>query len=296
MKWIRRYIELLQAQGIGYLRFGNIVLREYGQIIIPIGPVIQEKPSVPIDEKKLFRELNGKLAWWSYPKENLGNNGWYAVIKTEATELSDYKSANIRNQIKKGLLNNIVKKISSDFLMEHGYSVYKKALEGYGKKECKSEIIYQSELSKYSGFEDIIHFWGIFHNNVLIGYSVVYTYDKKEANISEIRINPGFNKTYPLYALIHSLSTEYLAKNRFQYISDGYRNILHPTNIQELLIQKFGFVKEPLFLELGIRKSFIWAVNLFFMIRFLPVFPITIKSVFKLLTIIKQQKKATDLR
>lgn len=295
MEWINRYTELLNAQGVGYLRFGNLVLREYGQIIIPIGPIIQENPSVDVDEKKLFRELKGKLAWWSYAKENLGSDGWFAVIKTEATELSDYKSANIRNQVKKGLLNNIVKRISLEFLIENGYPVYKKTLEGYGKKETKSEINFNLELSKYTGFEDIIHFWGIFCGNELIGYSVVYCYDKQEANISEIRINPNFHKAYPLYALIHIISLEYLTKSGFNCISDGYRNIMHPTNIQELLIQKFGFIKTPLFLEMAIKNPYKIIAIFLYKIRFIATFSTSIKAVFSLLSIEKQQKKATDL-
>jgi hypothetical protein len=81
----------------------------------------------------------------------------------------------------------------------------------------------------------------------------VFEYGTLEANISEIRINPDFNKDYPSYALFHSLSEFYLKERGFDYISDGYRSLAHNTGIQHLLETKFGFVKQPLALELVIK-------------------------------------------
>jgi hypothetical protein len=34
----------------------------------------------------------------------------------------------------------------------------------------------------------------------------------------------------------------YLKENKFHYVNDGFRNILHQTNIQKFLIDKFNFI------------------------------------------------------
>jgi len=90
-------------------------------------------------------------------------------------------------------------------------------------------------------FEDIVHYWGIFHNNILIAYSENYIYDNIEVNYSAIKFHPDFLKLYPSYALFYEMNKYYLKENKFRYANDGFRSILHQTNIQGFLIDKFKF-------------------------------------------------------
>ncbi len=289
MAHIDRYEELLKNTEVGYVRIGNLLLREYNQIIIPLGQVVQPKPDKPIDYKSIFKTLKGKLIWWSWFSKNSNNEDWYAVIKKSHIEIDEYPSSNIRNQIRKGLKSNVIKKIPVEVVLNEGFGIYKKAIEGYSKATL-SEGGFKKQISATIGFDDIINYWGIFNNDILIGYAVVYCYGKHEANISEIRIDRAYNKQYPSYALFHALSNEYLKLQGFGCLSDGYKNLLHATNIQSMLIKKFGFEKVVLNLELAIRFPF----NLFVFVLY-PFKPLiknsSLNAVFNLLGIYNAQKR-----
>ncbi len=289
MAYIDRYKELLQKMGVRYVQIDNLLFREYNQIIIPLGSVIQKKPIKPIDYNGIFKKLKGKIIWWSWFGSASENSQWYAVVKKNHTEIDEYTSSNIRNQVRKGIKSNTIKRIPVEMVLNKGFGIYKRATEDYSKVTL-SEEYYKKQISATTGFEDIINYWGIFSNGVLIGYAVVYCYGNYEANISEIRLSKIHNKLYPSYALFHTLSEEYLKNQGFEFISDGYKNLLHTTQIQTMLINKFGFEKVGLNLEMAIRFPY----NLFVSILYLFKGVIknkSLKAVFNLIGIYKKQKR-----
>jgi hypothetical protein len=290
MEYLDRYEQLLERRGIHSIRFGNILLREYNQIIIPLGPILVDASREAIDIHSVFKKLNGKLVWWSYLDETTLQPEWYAVIKKQHFEIEDYPSSNVRNQIRKGIKNCLIKRIPICDLAEKGYAVYDAAVIEHLHKRIKSISDYKNEIVQLEDFQDIIHAWGIYYDEILIGYSLVYTYGNIEANISEIRINPDYNTQYPSYALFHMLSEEYLSKQGFKYMSDGYRNLMHKTQIQDFLIKKFGFIKAGLTLQLAFRFPWNIVVPCLHPFRSL-VKSDSVSAVFQLLSIYKNQKR-----
>jgi len=291
MSFIDRFEQLLQRQNIKYLRYGDLLLREYGQIIVPLGPVASEEPCVEPNIKNIFSELSGKLVWWSYKNNNLPeNHDWYAVVKSDHYEIKDYPKSKVRNQIKKGLSSNSIKRISAEELYKYGYEIYSKIIKYYGViSESKED--YLRKISVYSDFSNIIHLYGVFNVDKLVGYSVIFVYGNVEANISEIRILPEYNKQYASYALIHILSETYLKKEIVNYLSDGYRSLMHETNIQQFLISKFGFYKLSLYLNCKIKQPYNILFYILFPLRRFIKIP-SVKSVFSLMEIVRKQKSA----
>jgi hypothetical protein len=291
MDYLSRYEQLLKQQQIKFIRHGNLLLRAYGSIIIPLGPVLANEPDESVLLKPIFSQLSGKLVWWSYVKKGFEENEWYAVIKDVYLPIEAYRTANIRNQIRKGLKNCVIKEISPDELLLDGFSIYKKAFSSFQKKIPLSNNAYNQWVNTFKGFSDIINFIGIFVDEKLVGYSLIYLYAKQEANISEIRIDPAYHKFYPSYALFHWLSEKYLVDEKFEYLSDGYRNLVHQTSIQDLLIAKFGFKKKALFLELGIRKPYnvLFSGIISSLWNYIPL--ASFKAVAKLSRIIDAQQK-----
>lgn len=290
MVYLNRFEALLKEQGVKYIRFDDTLLREYNRIIIPLGPIFVDKPKTKINTKLVFKKLKGKLLWWSYYDSQNSHSEWYAVIKDRHQEIEQYPSSNVRNQIRKGLKNCDIRRVSLDELLERGYPVYKAALRNHSPKTIQSLDTFQASMHHYKGFEDIVHFWGVFHNTELIGYSVLYIYDKLEANISEIRIDPAYNKLYSSYALFHELSKEYLGHKNFEYLSDGYRNLMHQTHIQDMLIKKFGFKKVGLQLHLAIRFPYNCILLGLYPFKSMLKFN-SLSAVFKLMHIYREQKK-----
>jgi len=291
MSYLTRYQELLKAQGLNHLIMGDILFREYNKIIIPLGPIIRLKPAVSIDTKLIFNKLKGKLIWWSYTNNDIAESDWYGVVKKRHFELADYRTSNIRNQIRKGLKCCYIEKVVASEIVEKGYEVFCKATQSIkGPSISKSD--YQANILRTELFADIIDYWGIYIDNSLKGYAIIYKYEKLEANISEIRIDPSINKFYPSYSLFHLLSEFYLKNEKFEYLSDGYRNLVHETQIQELLISKFGFEKVYLILNLRIKFPINFMVNILYLFRKFIKHK-GLQAIFKLNTVVLQQKKGS---
>lgn len=291
MDYLSRYEQLLEQQQIKFLRIGNLLLREYGSIIIPMGPVLQAAPEVKVIESEIFSNLKGKLVWWSYQKAGYEANDWYAVIKDSFIPIEAYRTANIRNQIRKGLRHCEIREIKPEDLLKDGYAIYAMAFASFNKNCPLTDKAYANWIKSFVAFTDIVNFIGIYVDTKLIGYSLIYRYGTQEANISEIRINPVYQKFYPSYALFHWLSEKYLENEHFAYLSDGYRNLVHQTNIQDLLITKFGFKKVGLYLNLRIKSPY---QVLFYgaLQKLWELVPSTsIRGVIQLLKIVEKQKK-----
>lgn len=288
MCWMERYKKLLDKQGVKYIQFDNLLLREYNQIIIPLGPIVIDKPKLEVDRKALFRKLKGKLAWWSYYSDDMSTDGWYGVIKTSHIQIEEYRNSNLRRKIRKGLKEFKIEKITAQVLSEKGQEVYTTVEKAYGNKPKVEKFI--GQLGSYVDFSDIVDLWGVFYKEKLIGYTIVYNYDKEEANISEIKILNDYKKYYPSYALFHKLSEFYIQNNSFNSISDGYRTLLHDSGVQEFLIKNFGFKKVGLEIELLIKQP--WCHILYDMYPLRNLIPVnSLRAVFSLMFIYKQQKR-----
>ncbi len=227
-------------------------MREYGQIIIPLGPACQNKELFKDFSSKRLSKLNGKLIWWSYKSDH--TSSWYAVVRKAYFPIAEYKKGHIRTKIRKGINSTEIKKASIDEIKYSGYEVYRKALLRFTEKtSIMSEDAFREMISCYEGFNDIVNFWGVYIDGKLAGYSVLYLYGKEEVNVSELRITPDANKKYASYALFHLLAEEFLNKQDYKYLNNGYRNLVHHTNIQDLLLDNFGYEKEYLTLHLKIN-------------------------------------------
>ena len=189
--------------------------------------------------------------------ENNSEEGWYSVICLKFKDLEEYSSSD-RNKIKKGLKNCEVKRVEADFLGRNGFNVFISAFDRDKgvKRPSITEKEFRERFLQMRDFEDIVHFWGVFHNNTLIAYSENYIYEDIEAGYSTIKFHPDYLKLYASEALTYECNRYYLRDNKYQYVNDGFRSILHKTNYQDFLIRKFGFKKLTLI--------FICIINHFF--------------------------------
>jgi len=107
----------------------------------------------------------------------------------------------------------------------------------------------------HNNFQDIIHYWVVYDSNSgkLIAYSQNYIYEKFECNYSVIKFDPNYLKLYSSYALIYTMNEYYLGNQKFLYVNDGFKSLLHETNIQNYLIEKFQFKKVYLDINIYLR-------------------------------------------
>lgn len=263
---LERYTSYYDKIGKKYVVLNGNIFCEYNKMIIPIGSICKNYCE-GIDYKNLFKNFPTAIMVRSTSglKDNCNEN-WYSVICDKFKDLDEMNSK-LRYQVKKGLNNCKVKKITPKYLADNGYRVFINAFNNYKgtniPKVTKQD--YYNDILSAEGYEDIIDYWGVFHDDILVAYSVNYKYGKDEVNYSTIKIDPKYLNKYPAYALIHEMNKYYLKENNFKFVNDGFRSISHESNIQEFLIKKFNFRKQEVTLNITYR----WYLELFIKLTFL---------------------------
>jgi len=247
---LKRYFDRAE---IKHALVDGFLWREYERMIMPAGPVCEKFHLSNKGARELFKFFpNAVLCRWSTPFENGSENSdFYAVICKSPTNIHQLPSKR-RNEINRGLNNCKVSIVSPATIADDAYEVYIKATVGYGLNAVPKER-FSTEFFLNEGFENLIHYWGVFADNKLIAYAKVYAYGNIEANIITAKFDPDYNKLYPSYALFHTINDFYLKIHEYNYVNDGFKSLYHETNIQDFLIKKFGYEKLPLNLYLTFR-------------------------------------------
>jgi len=237
------------------------------------------------EQKELLKI--SKALFLRYTNEWDRNDGefWY-IIKDKQEGLENYKSK-IRNQIKKGLKNCIVKKVTKDIVANDGYKTYLSAFNNYqtNSSSISKEIFSKSILSSDDDF------WAVYSkDNIFIGYGQNFLLDNC-CNYSSMKFHTKYLNQYSSYALIYTMNEFYLNKNSGLYVSDGARSIAHQTNIQDFLIKKFDFRKSYCRLNIIYR----WDINLLVKILF-PLKKLLEKQESKILKKISVLLKQEEIR
>jgi hypothetical protein len=228
------------------MNYKNIEWKSYHGALLP-----KTAPHIKIDltnqeQKELLKLSNAYflryISNWDMEQES---EFWY-VIKDSQEDLMSYKG-NHRNQIKKGLKNCIVKKVSNNIIANDGYDVYKKAFLNYvtgailtTKDNFKKSILNSKEYDFWAVFENIEDKTGGVGKMIAYSQNII---ESNSVNYSTIKFHPDYLKLYPSYALFFEMNKYYVNEQNFFYVNDGARSILHDTNIQSFLIQKFKFRK-----------------------------------------------------
>ena len=193
-----------QAGASFMFRHKNITWRIYHGALLPDVPPHQDIVLSETEADNLLRKSGAYFIRWTSRYDKEDESFWY-IIKDSAESLDGYKSK-IRYQIKKGLKSYLVKKVSSKFLAENGYEVYKKAFEKYDTsvKPVSMEIFQNSFKEKTDAYGKKYEFWGVFHKNSggLVAFSENIIQDNM-CHYSVIKSHPDHLREYAGYALIH---------------------------------------------------------------------------------------------
>lgn len=288
---IQRYIKFYENSGTKTILVNNNLFREYQKMIIPIGPVKLDYSISKDDAKYLLSKFTTAIMIRSINNFDIEKNtDWFAVICDNFKETTNLTS-NTRSEINKGLKNCIVEKVDFKFILQNGYNVYISAFSRYKNAKPINKNEFEQNILLSKDFEDIVHYWAVFEksSNRLIAYSQNYIYDKIEANYSTIKFDPDYLRLYSSYALIYSMNKYYLYENNFEYVFDGFRSILHETNIQNYLIQKFNFRKAYTNIQIIYRPLYKKIISILFPFRsILGNFNPKIKAIFELENIRKK--------
>ena len=247
------------------IEYKNIVWKKYHGALIP-----NTAPNVEInltkeESKELLKKTNAYFLRYTNNWDTKNKSEFWFVIKDGKEDIDFYKSK-IRNQIKKGLKNCIVKKVPCEEIAKCGYEVYKKAFDNYNTTlTIASEEKFYEDTLKNKNYDYFAVYSRLENGNEdkMIAYSSNLIEDNS-CNYKTIKFDPDYLSLYPSYALIHEMNKYYLNELSLDFVNDGARSISHDTNIQNYLIQKFDFRKA--FCKLNIIYR--WDIKLLIKILF----------------------------
>jgi|APSaa5957512622_1039677.scaffolds.fasta_scaffold04237_2 hypothetical protein len=246
MTYIQRYSEMLVAKTRPYQIVNGQLFSRQRDWIVPHGPAAQAFTVTPVQCRQLLKSLGGVWVMWT---EGFSNPSlqveWYAVICRKHVTIEENKSREARRKIRKGLLNCEVRQVDPEEIARQGYSTYYAANIGYGRNgaDIPTEEAFQRSVIGDKPFGDVRHQWAAYAKGRMVAFSQNLVYDKTEVTYSLMKYHPDYLELFPAYALIYRMNEYYLEQQGFGYVNDGFRSILHETNIQEFLIKNFGFEK-----------------------------------------------------
>ncbi len=244
MKCLDRYIELFEARKEPHVVLNGALYYVSSRVVRAWGPASLPYPLTRDQAQALCRRLAGHIVIQTSGFTEQPRQNWYAVICDRLQRLAEMKAKH-RSEINRGLRNCEVRQVDGDFIARTGYEVYTKAVRSYSSyyDVHETEAQYRKRHQVCHRFCDLIQYWAAFHKGQLIGYSQNMLFDRIEANYWTVKLHPDFLTLYPGYALFHKMNEFYLQTEHFQYVNDGWRSLLHETQIQDYLIRKFGFRK-----------------------------------------------------
>ncbi|MDD5458673.1 MAG: hypothetical protein PHF37_04710 [Phycisphaerae bacterium] len=74
--------------------------------------------------------------------------------------------------------------------------------------------------------------------------------------MESIWYDPSYLRSYSSYVFIQGVLEYYINQRNFKYVLDGSRSIHHKTNVQDFLIDVFGFTKEYANLNIAYSNLF----------------------------------------
>lgn len=271
------------------IKFKGINWYYYQGALLPQVPPHFEVYLTQKEEKELLKESRALFLRYTNEWDREDGAFWY-VIKDTDENLNDYSSKK-RYDIKKGLKNCIVKKVSGKEIALYGYDVYVNAFENYNtdlKKISKNDFyknyINNKEYDFFAVYEKIEDK----KEGKMIGYSQ-NKIDSTMVHYSSIKFHPNYQYLYPSYALFFEMNRYYLNENNFLYVSDGAKSIAHDTNIQGYLISKFNFRKAYVKLNIAYRWDIAFIVKLIYPFR-RYISKLKYPLIKKILVILNQEK------
>lgn len=254
--YIHKYSALFKKIGQPSIILDGVLWTTYQRMIVPVGPVNFDYAKNAEDNRdkllNVFKDCILIRAGSGFISES---DAWYSVICDRFSDL-DALSLKSRAQVRRGLRKCRVERIDTRFLAEHGWPVYSAAFRRYKNTRLSdNERQFKAKILQTEGFEDILHYWGVFEkqSDRFIAYAENYLYDKTEVNYWTISFHPDFLRLNLSNALLYEMNKYYLKDEGFSFVNNGFRNLLHKTGIQDYLINKFLYKKQPVGLKIHYR-------------------------------------------
>ena len=223
---------------------------------------LQEK-----DWKNLLKQ-SGLLVRNTYDFDSRDETSFWYVIK-DHFEGFDALPSRVRNKVRHAEQYFDYQQVSFDTIKEKAYPIIEETFADYAVRDKKMNPAAFEQYLQHCK-ERNFDYWGIFEkeSQQMVGFCTVRVWDNCcEYEVTGIASKYKKGGYYPYYGLYQFLNQHYLENRQFQYVSDSARTITEHSNIQDFLIENFGFRKAYCRLEVHYNWWMKMAVTLLFPFR-----------------------------
>ena len=227
-------------------------------MVVPFGPADADYSLSDDEASHALRSLGGTvLRTTTGFRPAAAVDDWYAVICRSFSPVDSVSSSNTRSKLRRALRNCEVRRISAHEVATAGYEVYRRAFERYtGPESPVARDRFEPHHLVTGDFDDIVEHWGVYCDSELAGYASNYVFGNTEAAYSTLKFHPDHLRKYSSYALFHRMNEHYLGEGRVSYVNDGFRSILHGTELQPFLEHNFAFEKAYVGIDAFYRQPY----------------------------------------
>ena len=260
------YIDFLRQTGVPLFDGAGIYWQVCRGGLIPALPLPTFVDMDLETGRQLLAKSGAYFARWS-SEPSIQQTSWWWIV-CDSYNLAQL-SSKMRNQIKRGYKECIVRRVSASWLADFGYECYKSAFHRYNYATYASETDFRSRTLSRAEYETVFEYWGVFIEDQLVGYAECTVEGEDGVATTVIKYNPDFLRKYTSYAMMDTLLKYYVAERGLP-MSNGARSVSHDTNVQDFLL-KFAFRRQYCRLNVQYRRSIGLAVSLLYPFRkFLP--------------------------
>jgi ribosomal protein S18 acetylase RimI-like enzyme len=261
------YAKNLKEQGVSLVRVGVIDWLDYNGCMIPAF-LPHCVPFIDPDSVGEALHLSGRLmVRWITGFGQLSQSEWWYILRKDPWNIEQVEDKKKRWMIRQGRKNFNVRPLTEAEILKYCALVAQLAASRYkGDSRVETQADFEKKVRAIQKYPGVAEYIGCFHEDQLVSFSENFIQDNA-VFLSVIRHDPAFLNKYSGYALIDWMLTEYLNERKFKYVLDGSRSIYHSTNIQDHLINVFGFTREYAKLNLVYAPWFGMLIKLLFPAR-----------------------------
>ena len=219
------------------------------------------------DWKQLLKQ-GGLLVRNTYDFDGQDETCFWYVIKDKYEGFEELPSR-VRNKVRHAEQYFDYQQVSYETLSEKAYPILEETYADYAVRDKKMSPTVFAEYLKHCK-ERTFDYWGIFEKETqkMVGFCTVRMWDNCcEYEVTGIVSEYKKGGYYPYYGLYEHLNRHYLEERRFNYVSDSARTITEHSNIQDFLMENFGFRKAFCRLEVHYNWWMKMAVAMLFPFR-----------------------------
>ena len=223
-------------------RVDNMVFETYKRCLFYRGNLLDTRKLSKEEMKYLLKNSNALFLLNPYDYDSNEKTSFWYVVRKRPYTVEDY-SPKIRKQIRRSLKEYRYTRINPLEILDDVYRVYLEANQRLGVTDVMTLGSFKMMVT--TSIKAGKEWWGGFHieDDKLAMVEILRITKSGYAEMDAEWLSYKYTKHNPTYGLNDTIVGNLLGERGFELINAGARSLTEHSNVQDFLIEKFGFKK-----------------------------------------------------